>query len=258
MVKTPLPKSIYINCARLLLLLLLRGLSELLLLLLIAIFTIGQLWHTECTPFDCRLRESGELKDTMIDDLNTKLSSTSREKQKLASDLDQVVGEQSRFRSLEQENRTLNQTLMADKKALAKLRKDLVDEKMRFESVTAKLEALQNQLQMIGIDPEAFDGAEELLSQERAHNMQGAMAQLLEGREKKLERQEIQLTALKNKNQELVQELECLRIKVQAGDAKSSLESQLRPVILEREQLKEELVKIKIDMDSSAKKVRQH
>ena len=194
----------------------------------------------------------------MIDDLNTKLSSTSREKQKLASDLDQVVGEQSRFRSLEQENRTLNQTLMADKKALAKLRKDLVDEKMRFESVTAKLEALQNQLQMNGIDPEAFDGAEELLSQERAHNMQGAMAQLLEGREKKLERQEIQLTALKNKNQELVQELECLRIKVQAGDAKSSLESQLRPVILEREQLKEELVKIKIDMDSSAKKVRQH
>ena len=91
----------------------------------------------------------------MIDDLNTKLSSTSREKQKLASDLDQVVGEQSRFRSLEQENRTLNQTLMADKKALAKLRKDLVDEKMRFESVTSKLEALQSQLQMIGIDPEA-------------------------------------------------------------------------------------------------------
>ena len=101
----------------------------------------------------------------MIDDLNTKLSSTSREKQKLASDLDQVVGEQSRFRSLEQENRTLNQTLMADKKALAKLRKDLVDEKMRFESVTAKLETLQTQLQMIGIDPDAFDGAEELLSQ---------------------------------------------------------------------------------------------
>ena len=106
-----------------------------------------------------------------------------------------------------------------------------------------------------GIDPEAFDGAEELLSQERAHNMQGAMAQLLEGREKKLERQEIQLTALKDKNQELVQELECLRIKVQAGDAKSSLESQLGPVIREREQLKEELIKIKIDMDSSAKKV---
>ena len=93
------------------------------------------------------------------------------------------------------------------------------------------------------------------LKQERAHNMHGAMTQLLEGREKKLERQEIQLTALKDKNQELVQELECLRIKVQAGDAKSSLESQLGPVIKEREQLKEELVKLKIDMDSSAKKV---
>ena len=116
-----------------------------------------------------RLRESGEMKDAMIDDLNTKLSSSTREKQKLAADLDQVHSERGNLETLEQENRTLNQTLMADKKALAKLRKDLVDEKMRYESVTAKLEALQNQLQMIGIDPEAFDGQEELLSQERAH-----------------------------------------------------------------------------------------
>ena len=64
-----------------------------------------------------RLREANELKETHIDDLNTKLFSANREKQKLASDLDQLNGEQSKLKSLEQENRTLNQTLMADKKA---------------------------------------------------------------------------------------------------------------------------------------------
>ena len=84
--------------------------------------------------------------------------------------------------------------------------------------------------------------------------MQGAMTQLLEGREKKLERQEVQLTALKDKNAELLQELECLRISSQ-DTVKTSLESQLGPVIREREALKEEMVKIKIDMDSSAKKI---
>ena len=128
---------------------------------------------------------------------------------------------------------------------------------MSCESVTSKLESLQNQLQMIGIDPEAFDGeAEELLlEQERAQHLQGAMSQLLEGRERKLESQEMQLRALKDKNQGLQQELECLRIKVQAGDAKSSLEAQLASVIKERELLKEEMVKLKIEMDSGNKKV---
>ena len=88
----------------------------------------------------------------------------------------------------------------------------------------------------------------------RTLSMQGAMTQLLEGREKKLERQEVQLTALKDKNAELLQELECLRISSQ-DTVKTSLESQLGPVIREREALKEEMVKIKIDMDSSAKKI---
>ncbi len=70
-------------------------------------------------------------RDASIEDLQSKMLSVERERVKLSSELEQLAGESTKLRQLEQENRKLVQACSVDKRALVKLREELVGEKIR-------------------------------------------------------------------------------------------------------------------------------
>jgi chromosome segregation ATPase len=202
-----------------------------------------------------RLKQGGDVKDVLMEELNSKLIGIEREKNKLMRDLEQWNGEQSKVFELEQENRKLTQSCSVDKKTLIQLRHELVDEKIKCDNLTNNMDTLHRRLQKIGIDANTLDDEADQLSQDRVKNLEGSMNRLLESRQKQVEMQEMQLKAVKEKNISLQQQLEVLKLKVQAGDAKSGIEAQLGNVVKERDQLRTEVLNIKMEANSNNKKI---
>merc|ERR1719510_2346775 len=111
-------------------------------------------------------------------------------------------------------------------------------------------------LQKIGIDPNALDEDDaDNLTKDRVKSLEGSMHRLLEARQKQIEMQDVQIKAIKEKNISLLQQLEVLKLKVHAGDAKSEIEAQLGKVLKERDQLRTEILNIKMEANSNNKKI---
>ena len=62
------------------------------------------------------------MKDSSLEDLTSKLSTSDRERAKLRRELDHHSGESSKIHELEQESRKMAQERSVDKRALVKLR----------------------------------------------------------------------------------------------------------------------------------------
>ena len=203
-----------------------------------------------------RLRQDADVKDIAIEELNSKLISTEREKTKLKRDLEQWNGEQSKVFEMEQENRKLTQSHNVDKRTLIQLRQELVEEKIKYDNLSTAMDTLQKQLEKIGIDANSLNNDEaDHLSQDRVKNLEGSMNKLLESRQKQIETQDMQLKAIKEKNLSMQQQLEVLKLKVHAGDAKTEIEAQLGKVLKERDQLRTEILNIKMEANSNNKKI---
>jgi len=98
-----------------------------------------------------RLRQAVEVKDLSIDENSAKLASTERELQKHKKELETVTKKDTKLYELEVANADLASSCMMDKKALIDLREELVQEKVTAEALSAHLETVMTQLQVLGV-----------------------------------------------------------------------------------------------------------
>lgn len=205
-----------------------------------------------------RLKQDMEVKDVTMEDINSKLINAERQWKKLARDLEQWNEEQAKMSELEQANRKLSQQCSLDKRAIVKLREELVDEKLKCDNLTNKLDTLHKQLlQKLGIDHHALDGQVELISNERMKNLEGSMTTLLESRQKRIEALETSLKEAKTENIALTQKTEVLKLKSQGVDNRVS-DAQVSSVVQERDQLRKNLADVTMDLTASTEKLKMY
>ena len=114
-----------------------------------------------------RLKQSVEVKDVTLEEMTSRMASLERDRNKLSRDLETWTSEQSKNVELENENRRLNQQCSVDKRALVKLREELVEEKLKCDSLSQQLEKIGKKMKLIGIDIATLDSdANELISNE--------------------------------------------------------------------------------------------
>ena len=197
-----------------------------------------------------------EVRDANIDELHSNISTIEREKSRLQKDLKHLSGDSSKLAQLEQDNRKLVQECTVDKRNIIQLRESLVEEKLKSESHSSELEATYDKLKKLGIDQSSLDGEVELVSNERMKNLEGSMSQLLEARQKKIASLETALKGKEYEKSELQQSLEFMKLKIQSGDSKAGLESELAKVVKERNQAQGELINLKMEVEGSKDRVR--
>ena len=104
-----------------------------------------------------RLKQSVEVKDVMLEDMNSKISVLERDRNKLTRDLETWTSEQSKNLELENDNRRLNQLCSVDKRALVKLREELVEEKLKCDNLSQQIEKVGKKISVLGIDIATLD-----------------------------------------------------------------------------------------------------
>ena len=83
------------------------------------------------------------------------------------------------------------------------------------------------------------------------------MNDLLASRQNKIGALESALKEATEEKSALHQEVECLKLKVQAGDSKAGLENQLTKVVREKDKLQTELLCLKTEASTHKENVRQ-
>ena len=94
-----------------------------------------------------RLKQSVEVKDVMLEDMNSKISVLERDRNKLTRDLETWTSEQSKNLELENDN----------KRALVKLREELVEEKLKCDNLSQQIEKVGKKISVLGIDIATLD-----------------------------------------------------------------------------------------------------
>lgn len=202
-----------------------------------------------------RLKQHMEEKEVNLEEMGSKLKTIEREKLKLARDLEQFNGENSKLDGLERENRDLSQQRNDDKKASMKMKEDLVKERIKCDEINEALEALHKQLRQLGIDANTLDADAALLSNQRNKNLEDSLNKLLESRQKKIEALEVTLCEVKDENCSLKQNIEVAKLK---GTDNKVSEQQLKTVVRERDVLRADLSKLKVDTASSIEELKQY
>ena len=197
-----------------------------------------------------------EVRDANIDDLTSNISTLEREKNRIQKELKHMSGDSSKLAQLEQDNRKLVQECTVDKRNIIQLRESLVEEKLKSESHSSELEAIYDKLKKLGIDQSSLDGEVELVSNERMKNLEGSMSQLLEARQKKIVSLGTALKVKEAEKAEMQQSIELMKLKIQSGDSKAGLESELAKVVKERNQAQGELINLKMEVEGSKDRVR--
>ena len=105
---------------------------------------------------------------------------------------------------------------------------------------------MQKQLKGIGLDPNTLNADVAMLSNQRIQNLEGSLNKLLETRQKKIEALEISLREVQDENCSLKQNIEVQKLK--SGGDNLAIEAQLKTVVQERDEIRRELSKVKMDM----------
>ncbi|XP_059095121.1 girdin-like isoform X2 [Tigriopus californicus] len=211
--------------------------------------------HNSLTKEFERLTQAHELKEVTLIDLQSRVETLQRERDGLERELDQWKQDSSRIQDLEIERLQLVQSGSMDKRSLVKLREELVNEKLKTESLSNQLEGLNQQLRTLGIDQNILNGQDELISSERMKNLEGSMDQLLESQQKKIKGLESQLTVALKQKTNYQQQVETLELQIKAGDSQVGLEKQLSKVVKEKDQYRSELLELKMESSTNAEKI---
>ena len=214
--------------------------------------------HKSLTKDVERMKQIIEVRDANIDELNSKISTLERDRSRLHKELKHLSGDSSKLAQLEQDNRKLVQECTVDKRNIIQLRESLVEEKLKSENHSSELEAIYDKLKKLGIDQNSLDGEIELVSNERMKNLEGSMSQLLEARQKKILSLETALRVNEAEKSEMQQSIEVMKLKIQSGDSKAALESELAKAVKERNQAQGDLMNMKMEVEGSKDKVASH
>ncbi|XP_016124454.1 protein Daple-like [Sinocyclocheilus grahami] len=101
-----------------------------------------------------RLRQQLEVKETALEENCLRLASMEKESTALNKELGRLKEAAGRYKELERENKDLQKQATIDKKTLATLREELVNEKLRVQQQCNELEKLSHELEKIGLNRE--------------------------------------------------------------------------------------------------------
>uniref|UniRef100_A0A671QI04 Protein Daple-like n=1 Tax=Sinocyclocheilus anshuiensis TaxID=1608454 RepID=A0A671QI04_9TELE len=101
-----------------------------------------------------RLKQQLEVKETALEENCLRLASMEKESTALNRELVRLKEASGRLKELERENKDLQKQATIDKKTLATLREELVNEKLRVQQQCNELEKLSHELEKIGLNRE--------------------------------------------------------------------------------------------------------
>uniref|UniRef100_A0A452HMZ2 Calponin-homology (CH) domain-containing protein n=1 Tax=Gopherus agassizii TaxID=38772 RepID=A0A452HMZ2_9SAUR len=162
-----------------------------------------------------RLRQQAEIKDSTLEENNTKISNLEKENKSLCKEISIFKESCVRLKELEKENKELVKRATIDKKTLITLREDLVNEKLKTQQMNNDLEKLTHELEKIGLNKERLLHDEQSTDDSRykllESKLESTLKKSLEIKEEKIAALEARLEESTNLNQQLRQELKTVK-----------------------------------------------
>uniref|UniRef100_A0AAY4B8G7 Calponin-homology (CH) domain-containing protein n=1 Tax=Denticeps clupeoides TaxID=299321 RepID=A0AAY4B8G7_9TELE len=167
-----------------------------------------------------RLRLQLEAKESELDDSGLRLMRLEKESSALSKEASRLKEAAGRAKELERENKDLQKQATIDKKTLATLREDLVNEKLKVQQQINELEKLSHELENIGLNREKLL-QEEHSSEDNKYKIletkiESTLKQTLKLREEKIQSLESRLEESGNLNLELRTELSTVKKTLEA------------------------------------------
>ncbi|NXT02356.1 DAPLE protein, partial [Jacana jacana] len=101
-----------------------------------------------------RLWQQVELKDAILDDSTVKLAVAEKENKALEKEIARFRDSSNKLKEFEKNNKDLVKQVTIDKRTLATLREDLVQEKLKSQQLSSELDKLSQELEKIGLNKE--------------------------------------------------------------------------------------------------------
>ncbi|XP_051578172.1 protein Daple [Myxocyprinus asiaticus] len=167
-----------------------------------------------------RLRQQLEVKEAAHEESCLRLASMEKESTALNKELSRLKEATERLKELERENKDLQKQATMDKKTLATLREDLVNEKLRVQQQCNELEKLSHELEKIGLNREKLLQEEHSCEDNKYKiletKIESALKKTLELREEKILSLESRLEESSSLNQQLRTELTTVKKNLEA------------------------------------------
>uniref|UniRef100_A0A8C1FPC9 Coiled-coil domain containing 88C n=1 Tax=Cyprinus carpio carpio TaxID=630221 RepID=A0A8C1FPC9_CYPCA len=167
-----------------------------------------------------RLRQQLEVKETALEENCLRLTSMEKESTALNKELGRLKEAAGRLKELERENKDLQKQATIDKKTLATLREELVNEKLRVQQQCNELEKLSHELEKIGLNREKLLQEEHSCEDNKYKiletKIESALKKTLELREEKIQSLESRLEESSSLNQQLRTELTTVKKNLEA------------------------------------------
>uniref|UniRef100_A0AAR2L0E9 HOOK N-terminal domain-containing protein n=1 Tax=Pygocentrus nattereri TaxID=42514 RepID=A0AAR2L0E9_PYGNA len=161
-----------------------------------------------------RLRWQLEAKEAALEESSLRLSSMEKEGTAMNRELARLRETAGRVKELEKDNKDLHKQVTIDKRTLATLREELVNEKLRVQQQCNELEKLSHELEKIGLN------REKLLQEDKYKiletKIESTLKKTLELREEKIQGLESRLEESSSLNQQLRTELTTVKKTLEA------------------------------------------
>ncbi|XP_051722992.1 protein Daple [Ctenopharyngodon idella] len=167
-----------------------------------------------------RLRQQLEAKEAALEENCLRLASMEKEGTALNKELSRLKEAAGRLKELEREYKDLQKQATIDKKTLATLREELVNEKLRVQQQCNELEKLSYELEKIGLNREKLLQEEHSCEDNKYKiletKIESALKKTLELREEKIQSLESRLEESSSLNQQLRTELTTVKKNLEA------------------------------------------
>ncbi|XP_073725684.1 protein Daple [Misgurnus anguillicaudatus] len=167
-----------------------------------------------------RLKQQLEVKEATLEENCLRLANMEKESTAVNKELNRFKEAAGRVKELERENKDLQKQVTIDKKTLAMLREELVNEKLRVQQQCNELEKLSHELEKIGLNREKLLQEEHSCEDNKYKiletKIESALKKTLELREEKIQSLESRLEESSSLNQQLRTELTTVKKNLEA------------------------------------------
>uniref|UniRef100_A0A8C9VRI4 Coiled-coil domain containing 88C n=1 Tax=Scleropages formosus TaxID=113540 RepID=A0A8C9VRI4_SCLFO len=178
-----------------------------------------------------RLRQQLEVKETALDESSLRLACLEKEARMREKELSCLKEASGKVKELERENKELQKLATIDKRTLATLREDLVNEKLKVQQQWNEMEKLSQELEKIGLN------RERLLQEDKYKiletKIESTLKKTLEIREEKIQSLESRLEESSSLNLQLRTELTVKKNLEALKQRQEEEEAHSRSIVLE-------------------------
>uniref|UniRef100_A0A8C9U4H2 Coiled-coil domain containing 88C n=1 Tax=Scleropages formosus TaxID=113540 RepID=A0A8C9U4H2_SCLFO len=185
-----------------------------------------------------RLRQQLEVKETALDESSLRLACLEKEARMREKELSCLKEASGKVKELERENKELQKLATIDKRTLATLREDLVNEKLKVQQQWNEMEKLSQELEKIGLNRERLLQEEHNCEDDKYKiletKIESTLKKTLEIREEKIQSLESRLEESSSLNLQLRTELTAVKKNLEAlKQRQEEEEAHSRSIVLE-------------------------